>query len=82
MTSGSDGPEPAPAESHNGNWHHWWNQRGSCELRELPLTEWDLIHVRDADGPDDEYEGYLGQRGALLRKRRRSGRSCPVPSVG
>ncbi len=50
------------------DWYRWWNQRGSLELRELLLSEWDPIHVRDADGPDDEYDGYLGQLGGLLRK--------------
>jgi hypothetical protein len=49
-------------------WYQWWKQRGSLELRELLLSEWDPIGVRDADGPDDEYDGYLGQLGGLLRQ--------------
>jgi hypothetical protein len=50
------------------DWHRWWNDRGSWELRELLMTEWDPIHVRNAQGAQDEYDGYLGQLGGLLRK--------------
>jgi hypothetical protein len=50
------------------HWHRWWNDNGSWELRAIFLNDWDPIHVHDAAEAQDEYDGYLGVLGNLLRK--------------
>jgi hypothetical protein len=49
-------------------WHRWWNARGALELRTIFLTDWDPLLVGDAAQAQDEYDGYLGELGDLLRK--------------
>jgi hypothetical protein len=50
------------------DYERWWRERGSEELRGLLYREWDPIGVKDlADGPDDEYDAYVGQLGRRLR---------------
>jgi hypothetical protein len=46
----------------------WWRERGSAELRSLLYREWDPIGVKEiAEGPEDEYDAYVGQLSRRLR---------------
>jgi hypothetical protein len=49
-------------------WHRWWNANGSYALRAILLRDWDPISVGDEPRAQDEYDGYLGPLGSLLRR--------------
>jgi hypothetical protein len=49
-------------------WHMWWKQRGHRELYRLLLTWWDPIDVKDVPEAQNEYAGYSGTLGRMLRE--------------
>jgi hypothetical protein len=49
-------------------WDGWWDAAGEAELRTILLTQWDPLLVGDAAQAQDEYDGYLGELGDLLRE--------------
>ena len=57
----------------HAQWHRWWDASGSSELRTILLTQWDPLLVGDAAQAQDEYDGYLGELGDLLREGTTSG---------
>src|SRR4051794_23959417 len=62
----------AALREHSGmdqaEYERWWRESGSAGLRELLYREWDPIGLKDmAEGPEDEYDAYVGQLGRRLR---------------
>jgi hypothetical protein len=52
----------------HAEYERWWRESGSPGLRELLYREWDPIGLKDlAEGPEDEYDAYVGQLGRRLR---------------
>jgi hypothetical protein len=49
-------------------WHLWWKRQGSGELRDLLMLWWDPVGVYGVPEAIDEYDGYVGQIGRLLRE--------------
>lgn len=43
----------------------WRRQR--AEIRQILMDHWDPIGVRDLEGPEDEYDRYVGEVVAALR---------------
>ena len=49
-------------------WHMWWKRRGAAGIRRLLMEEWDPIGVCGIAEAADEYDGYLGAVGRMLRE--------------
>jgi hypothetical protein len=50
------------------DWHRWWKRQGGSELRDLLMLWWDPIGVYGIPEAIDEYDGYVGRIGRLLRE--------------
>jgi len=51
-------------------WHIWWASRGEGELRELMMSAWDPIGIKNEPRAFDEYDDYVPHVGRLLRDAR------------
>jgi hypothetical protein len=49
-------------------WHMWWKRRGAAGIRGLLMEEWDPIGVRGIAEAANEYDGYVGAVGRMLRE--------------
>jgi hypothetical protein len=49
------------------DWHRWWKTGGESDLRSLLMDCWDPIGVTETPEAKDEYDGYAGQLGTMLR---------------
>ena len=49
-------------------WHAWWRRRGGAELRAILMQHWDPIGVAGVPEAADEYDGYVGSVGRMLRE--------------
>lgn len=50
------------------DWHMWWKRRGHRDLYRLLLLWWDPLDVKDVPEAQDEYTGYSGTLGRMLRE--------------
>jgi len=50
------------------DWHRWWKDNGSRELRDLLLLWWDPVGAYGVPEARSEYDGYTGGIARLLRE--------------
>ncbi|MBC7462117.1 MAG: hypothetical protein H7287_12210 [Thermoleophilia bacterium] len=51
-----------------GEWNNWWKHFGIPPVRHMLLLYWDPIDIYGTPEAADEYDGYYGGIGSLLRQ--------------